>query len=133
MNKQRNALLSKCPLFASMSEGELENALSLFAARTACYSRGELLHRMGGALPAFGFVLSGAVQVYTDDLEGNRMMMANVERGGTFGESLAYLATPAPVYIETQSGAEVLWLDPACLHLPDPPAPAPAGGDMGMY
>ena len=116
--EKRLALLRKNTLFAPMTDAEITAALSLFAARPAAYARGELLHRMGEPLLAFGIVLSGSVQVYTDDLDGNRMMMASVEPGGTFGESLAYLATPAPVYIQSAAGAEVLWLDPACLRAP---------------
>lgn len=113
---QLYALLRKSPLFAPMTDTELAAALSLFSARIARYARGELLHRMGERLFSFGIVLGGTVQVYTDDFDGNQMMMANVERGGSFGESLAYLRTDAPVYIRTASGAEVLWLDPSCLH-----------------
>ncbi len=118
------ALLRKCPLFSPMSDFEIAHALTLFDARSAAYARGEILHRMGEPLPAFAVVLSGTVQVYSDDLDGNRMLMANVEPSGMFGESLAYLHIPAPVYIQTGSGAEVLWLDPACLHLSDPAARA---------
>lgn len=120
--EKRLALLRKNALFAPMTDAEIAEALALFAARPATYARGEILHRMGEPMPAFGLVLGGTVQVYTDDLDGNRMLMANVEEGGMFGESLAYLRTPAPVYIQTVSGAEVLWLDPACLFAPDPAA-----------
>lgn len=122
--EKRLALLRKNALFAPMTDDEITAALSLFAARPAAYARGELLHRMGEPMLAFGLVLSGTVQVYTDDLDGNRMLMANVEPSGIFGESLAYLRAPAPVYIQTGSGAEVLWLDPACLHAQDAPARA---------
>ena len=108
--EELSALLRKNSLFAPMTDAEIAEALSLFDARPATYARGEILHPMEEVLPAFGFVMAGTVQVYTDDLDGNRMMMANVGEGGTFGESLAYLCTPAPVYIQTASGAEVLWL-----------------------
>lgn len=121
---EKTALLRKNALFAPMTDAEIAEALALFDARPATYARGEILHRMGEPLPAFGLVLDGTVQVYTDDLDGNRMMMANVEAGGSFGESLAYLATPAPVYIQTTGGAQVLWLDPTRLHAPDPAARA---------
>lgn len=112
------ALLRKNSFFAPMTDFEIAQALTLLDARPAAYARGEILHPMGGVLPAFGLVLEGTVQVYTDDLDGNRMMMASVEVGGMFGESLAYLGTPAPVYIQTGTGAEVLWLSPAPLRAP---------------
>lgn len=112
------ASLRKNPFFAPMTDFEIAQALTLFDARPATYARGEVLHAMGEVLSSFGLVLDGTVQVYTDDLDGNRMMMANVEAGGMFGESLAYLGTPAPVYIQTGTGAEVLWLYPAALRAP---------------
>lgn len=132
MKKEPNAqaagaclsLLRKSALFAPMSDAEIAEALTLLDGRVATYARGAFLHRTGEVLSAFGLVLGGTVQVYTDDLDGNRMMMANVEAGGSFGESLAYLATPTPVYIQTATGAEVLWLTPARLHTPDPAARA---------
>ncbi len=104
-------LLLQVPLFRGMREEDLARALDLLSAHRRAYGRGEYLHRMGEPLTAFGLVLSGTVQVYTDDLDGNRMMMANVAVGGTFGESLCFLAVPAaPVHILTATGAEVLWL-----------------------
>ena len=109
-------LLTKSPLFRGMEEGEITRALTLLAAHRRTYGKGEYLHRMGEPLAAFGLVLSGTVQVYTDDFEGNRMMMANVSTGGTFGESLCFLAVPAaPVHILSGNGAEVLWLHTAAL------------------
>ena len=118
------ALLRKNPLFAPMTDFEIAEALTLFDARATTYARGEILHPMGRILLAFGLVLSGTVQVYTDDLDGNRMMMASVEPCNTFGESLSYLGTQTPVYIQTATGAEVLWLNPACLHANSAPAKA---------
>ncbi len=56
-------------------------------------------------------VLSGLVQVLTDDINGNRMIMANVTSGGTFGESLCYLKVKEPeIYIVAQKPSGVLWL-----------------------
>lgn len=104
-------LLLQVPLFRGMREDALTRALDLLSAHRRSYGKGEYLHRMGEPLAAFGLVLSGTVQVYTDDFDGNRMMMANVAVGGTFGESLCFLALPAaPVHILTAGGAEVLWL-----------------------
>lgn len=114
--RQWYPLLSTVSLFRGMSEEDLGRALDLLSAHRRSYGKGEYLHRMGEPLAAFGLVLSGTVQVYTDDFEGNRMMMANVAAGGTFGESLCFLGVPAaPVHILTAGGAEVLWLHTAPL------------------
>ncbi len=110
----RYPLLRHSLLFAGLADGQLDEALALLSATRRTYARGEYLCRTGEQLARFGLVLSGTVQVYTDDFEGNQMMMANVTPGETFGESLCYLQRSAPhLYILTAGGAEVLWLDVA--------------------
>ena len=115
--------LSSHRLFDGMTEEEFTRTLALLEANRRSYARGEYLHRMGEPLAAFGVVLAGTVQVYSDDPDGHGMMMANIAEGGSFGESLAFLAVPhAPVHILTTTGCEVLWLHTAALRssAPDP-------------
>ena len=111
--------LSAHRLFSGMTEEDFLRALLVLEARQHAYARGEYLCRMGEGLFAFGVVLSGTVQVYSDDPDGRGMMMANVAEGGSFGESLAFLhTTAAPVHILTTTGCEVLWLHTAALRAP---------------
>lgn len=105
-------ILRRSPLFADLPDATLARTLSLLAATRRLYARGDYLCRMGEPLTHFGLVLAGTVQVYTDDIEGNQVMMASVTPGETFGESLCYLQRVAThLYILTADGAEVLWLD----------------------
>ncbi len=111
--------LSAHRLFSGMTEEDFIRALTLLEANRRSYARGEYLCRMGEGLFAFGVVLLGTVQVYSDDPDGRGMMMANVAEGGSFGESLAFLHTnTAPVHILTTTGCEVLWLHTAALRAP---------------
>jgi CRP-like cAMP-binding protein len=111
--------LSAHRLFRKMTEEDFIRALTLLEANRRSYARGEYLCHMGEGLFAFGVVLSGTVQVYSDDPDGRGMMMANVAEGGSFGESLAFLhTTTAPVHILTTTGCEVLWLHTAALRAP---------------
>ena len=64
----------------------------LSCGKTRC-ERGELLQPAGKPVRRFGLVLSGAVQVFVDVIEGNRMIMAEVAPGASFGESLCFLRT----------------------------------------
>lgn len=115
------ALLQKSPLFAGLSEPDCAFALSLLGAEVRSYAKGEFLHRAGDPVSFFGFVLSGVIGVYSDDLDGNRVLMASVETGDSFGESLCYLAHPAaPVCIEASEDARVLLLHTAVLRRPSP-------------
>lgn len=112
------------PLFAGLSEGELARALSLFEGRVEEYKKGDALRAMGMPFLTFGIVLSGTVQVYSPDIDGVPMMMANVGKGESFGESLAYLATEeSPVYVTAATPLSVLWLSIAAVRR------ASAGGD----
>ena len=103
-------------LFAGLAEADLSRALALFCARTSFYKKGELLRAMGMPFSTFGLVLSGAVQVFSLDMDGAPMMMANVGAGESFGESLAYLDTAeSPVYVTAAADVSVLWLNVAAL------------------
>ena len=110
----RREILLSCPLFSGLREAALDRAITLLSGMTRSYSRGEQLCRTDEPFTRFGLVLSGSVEVYTNDHEGNQIMMVGVEAGETFGESLCFLGRSAPhLYILTATGAEVLWLSPA--------------------
>jgi len=110
------AVLRSNPLFAGMDEARLERSLSLMKAERTHWSRGDVLHAAATPMERFGILLSGAVQVCVDDIEGNRMIMAEVAPGVTFGESLCYLKIPdSPVYIFASEDSEVLLLSPEVL------------------
>ncbi len=118
-------LLENCTLFRGISEAGLFDALQLLRAEYKTYQKGMFLHHAGEPLKKFGFVLSGAVQAMTDDPDGNRMIMANVIPGGTFGESLCYLKIKdSPTYIRASEHTEILWLSLAELY--GEPAPQDA-------
>jgi len=108
--------IKKNPLFEGLRDDELLLAKELFSAVRTVYAKGEYLLRAAEPFLRFGLVLSGAVSVYMDDIDGERMMMASVSEGDTFGESHAYLGTEeSPVYIVAAEDAEILWLSPASL------------------
>ena len=103
-------IIENCTLFQGLSKTDREYALTFFEARSAHYEKGDFLNRIGDPLPAFGLVLSGTIQVYMDDIDGQPMIMANVSAGGTFGESLNFLGTDTAVYIYAFTDADVLWM-----------------------
>ena len=103
-------------LFAGLEESSFTHALELFCAKLASYKKGDSLRAMGMPFSTFGLVLCGTVQVFSFDLDGNPMMMANVGAGESFGESLAYLGTEeSPVNVVAATDVSVLWLDIAAV------------------
>ena len=114
--KEYYAVLSACPLFSGMNREETDNAAALMEGKTTSYKKGDFLHTPGTPFTAFGLVLSGTVYACTDDINGSRMIMAQVGPGNTFGEALCFLSVPEPpVYVTAASDAEVLWLSPSPL------------------
>ncbi len=106
-------IIKKCSLFSELSDNELKDALSFFNATVKSYPRGEFINRISHPLEKFGLVLSGTIQVYMDDIDGHHMIMANVNEGETFGESLCFLRQDASVYICAVTDAVVLTMDVA--------------------
>lgn len=100
----------KSPLFSGLSEVELSAALEFLGAREAKFKRGEHINNVGDRLGFFGLVLEGSVQVYTVDIDGNQMIMANVAPGDTFGESLNFLGREADIYICASEDSKILMM-----------------------
>jgi len=105
-------LLRRGALFRGMDDGETAEALRFFRGELKSYGRGEFLHGAGQGLDRFGMLLAGQIHVCQDDLDGNRMIMAEVTPGDTFGEAICYLKIEAPVYIYATEDSTVLWLRP---------------------
>ncbi len=113
------SLPSGCRLFAGLSPKELAAALIFFDARECTFDKGEFLQRAGAPVLRFGLLLSGTLQVFTDDVEGQRMLMANVRPGECYGESLCYVSTAdSPVYVQATEPCRVLLLSTERLHKP---------------
>ncbi len=104
-----------CSLFKGLGS-QLPQALKVYAAREKTHPKGDILKAVYRLLPAFGLVLSGTVQAYMDDFDGQPMLMSNVSAGGTFGEALCYLQRESPVYIIAREDCRVLWLETAWMH-----------------
>lgn len=106
-------ILLKNPLFKGLRLEELEKEIERLDGKIKSYKKGEYLHRPNSKLKQFGFVLSGNVMACASDIDGNEVIMAEVQPGVTFGESLAFLkVSDSPVYVVASTDATVLWLNP---------------------
>ena len=122
---------SASPLFQGFTQEALEEALAFFDAKQKHFDRGSVICNLGDTLPRFGLLLSGAVHAFRDDINGNRMILANVAPGGTFGESLCYLGCDSQVYISTVADSDILMLSVEKLKDPDALS-SPIGIEMSM-
>ena len=110
LNKYKN-LLSNTKLFCDMDDNKIKNALNLLSAEILSYNKDEYLHAPYTPMKKFGLILSGTVHVCMDDIEGNKIIMAQVTPGITFGESICFLnIEDSPVYVYAFEYTDVLWL-----------------------
>lgn len=113
------AALGACGLFAGLGPDAVRRLLTLTDARSGTYGRGAVLHRPYTPMTRFGLILSGAAYACSDDIDGNRVLLAEVLPGATFGEALCLLRVPdSPVFILAPDGASVLWMSPDRLFEP---------------
>jgi cAMP-binding proteins - catabolite gene activator and regulatory subunit of cAMP-dependent protein kinases len=116
LNEADLSVLQSNPLFRGLDRDRTARQLAVLKAVKERHGRGETLQSAGEPVRRFGIVLSGAVQVCADDIEGNRMIMAEVIPGNTFAESLCFLQTKeSPVYIFASEDSELLWLSASAL------------------
>ncbi|MBO4467887.1 MAG: Crp/Fnr family transcriptional regulator [Clostridia bacterium] len=108
--------INRCPIFSISGRFSTEDVLTALHAEKRDYDKGDLIHKSGEPFFKFGILLDGCARACIDDIDGNSMIMAEIDVGSTFGESLCYLKiADSPVYVVSSERSTVLWLDPAML------------------
>ena len=108
---EHRSVLRLNPLFQGMDDAELDEELRFYRARRESYVKGDTLLRVGAPVERFALVLSGSVQVMSDDINGHHMIMITVQPGQSFAESLCFqMERESPVYAVALTQTEVLWL-----------------------
>ena len=104
-------ILRNCPLFAGISEGDLNALLQCLTAVHKRYRKNNVVFFAGRKTDSMGIVLSGAVHVLRDDFWGRRKIITRIEQGGLFGEAFACAgAGELPVSVEAAEDSEILLL-----------------------
>ncbi len=110
------AFLSKTPLFEDCSPAEVRSMLECLGAKQSTYKKGEYIYRAGDNVHSIGVVLSGGVNIESDDLWGNNSILNHIEAGQIFAETYACVPNePMMVNAVTDSRCEVLFLDIDCV------------------
>ena len=109
-------ILHVCPLFAEVSDGEIEKMLSCLGARVTHFDRKSTVLADGAPAGELGILLSGAVQVVQMDYYGNRSILSEMGAGELFGEEFACAEVPElPVSVVASEPCEVMLID--CRHI----------------
>ena len=103
-------VINRLPLFAELSEAEIEKLLNRCKAYVRNVHQGDGVVRVGSKVAGIGVLLSGSARVVKDDFWGNSTMLAHLERGDIFGEAFACSGCPATVDVYAETDSEILWL-----------------------
>ncbi len=105
-------LLQNIPLFSGIEAENIPTVLSCLGAASRSYAREEAVFHAGGRAEALGVVLTGQVQVFREDSEGNRHILAEMGPGDVFAEAYACARTSRlPVSVWTIQESDLLLLN----------------------
>lgn len=110
LREEDHAVLSNSILFCGLSEQGLRRHLQYYQGSVRSYGKGTFLVGTEETMKQFGLVLDGTVQAVMDDINGDRIIMANVAKGITFGEALCFTRRLTEMYIIASTDCRVLWL-----------------------
>ena len=116
-------ILETADLWRGIDPKDWKPVLSGLSGKFVHYEKGQIILMSGETTNSFGIVLSGQVQVIQEDYYGNRSILANLDPGNLFGESLACAEIKAlPVSILASADSDILLID--CRRLSSPCANA---------
>lgn len=99
-------------LFEGISAEELPPLLRCLNAIKRTYLKGAQIYRMDDPVHGAGILLSGRAQVYTEDVQGARMIVSQLEAGELFAESFSCADEKLmPVAVEALTDCAVLFVD----------------------
>lgn len=107
-----NKQLKECKLFENIPEADLNMMLNCLNPDIKYYKRNELITMAGENFKSVGIVLSGKTDVVKENAAGNRIIMAILEPGQIFGETMAF--SNSAVWLATVSAEE----DSAVMFIP---------------
>ena len=105
---EQRLLLKGIPLFAGLSDEELDALLEISRVRNS--NRGELLFSDGEPAEGFFVVLTGKVKVYKLSSEGKERILHIVPPGGTFAEAAIFGNGLYPASAEPVQKSSLLFL-----------------------
>lgn len=106
------SFLSKTVLFKGVSPEEVEKMVSCLSAEHKLFSKGERIYCAGDTVQSMGLVLSGGVNIESDDIWGNKSILSHVSAGQIFAETYACIpGEPLMVDVVATEPAEILFLN----------------------
>jgi len=100
------------PLFQGIAFSDFDRMLDCLSPRTGIYKKDEIVLLAGNTINFVGLILSGAVRIVKEDMDGNSAILTDLAVSEIFGEVFACAGiTQSPVTIEAAEDTEILFLD----------------------
>jgi CRP-like cAMP-binding protein len=110
--KKYEKILQSCPLFDGVLPEELALLLDCLGAVEVWAEKGKTIRQEGDKAGDIGIVLSGAVQLSRQELDGKRSIVAHVTAGELFGEAFAFAdGGVLPVTVTAEQDCLLMLLD----------------------
>ncbi|MGI5900755.1 MAG: Crp/Fnr family transcriptional regulator [Christensenellales bacterium] len=104
--------LQKVPLFVNISAHDLPTLMSCLSATIKSYEKDEIIFMAGDPATCVGIILSGKAHVQSEDFMGNRTIIAALDEGDLFGESMACAhVEKLPVSVVATESCRVMLID----------------------
>ena len=105
-------ILKASCIFNQVPEDKYANVLSCLEAKTAAYSQDATVVSAGDNNNPAGIVLSGTLEVYLYDENGNQVIVHHLKEGNVFGAATSCAGQlPSQIYLRAASDCQVLLLN----------------------
>lgn len=83
-------VLRECVLFKGINEADFEHLLGCLNPKVNKYHKGETIFLAGDHAKGIAIIVSGRVQIYIDDIFGNRSIVAELTKKDLFSEAVPF-------------------------------------------
>lgn len=100
--------LLQIPLFQSLTAEGLKRVLALFKVEFKRYSKGEFIWTAGSKIEKFGVLLSGKLEIFTESIDGRKILIHEVAPNRSFGDVIVWSqASCSPVTVASMQDSIV--------------------------
>ena len=101
-------------LFQGAKAEDIRTMLTCLSAEVKQFKKGTVIYSAGSTITSMGMVLSGNVQIISDDLWGNRSILDSIAPGTVFAETYASMpGEPLMVSVLAAEDCEILFINTA--------------------
>lgn len=103
--------LKGIPLFKDINQENLSSLLKCLNVKEKTYDKNETVIAEGSHIDSIGIVLEGSVQASKTDINGNRIIIANMHKNEMFAEAIVCSSIHiSPVNVEACEKSRILWV-----------------------